>query len=48
MIAEDEIQLEATNYKKNGQPFTNILSVIPLQLAPSGHKYIVEFNFELE
>lgn len=43
-----EIQLQVHNYKRNGQPFTNILSIIPIQLASNGRRYAVGFQSELQ
>lgn len=42
-----EIQLQVYNYKKNGQRFTNVLSIIPLQLGPSRHNYAVGLQCEV-
>jgi PAS domain S-box-containing protein len=45
--SKQEIQLQVYNYKKNGQRFTNILSIIPLQMGLSHHNYAVGFQCEL-
>jgi len=42
-----EIQLGVRNYKKNGQPFTNMLSIIPLTLGADGHRYAVGLQCEM-
>ena len=42
----DEIQLEVTNYKKTGQRFTNILSIIPVQWDSTDYRYAVGFACE--
>lgn len=41
-----EIQLEVTNYKKNGKRFTNILTIIPVPWDASGYRYAVGFQSE--
>jgi PAS domain S-box-containing protein len=46
--AQEEVQLQVTNYRANGNPFTNILSIIPVQLGPGGYRYAVGFQVELE
>jgi PAS domain S-box-containing protein len=46
VYSQNEIQLRVTNYKRNGQRFTNLLSVIPVQ-SPNGHHYSVGFQMEL-
>ncbi|ODA75868.1 hypothetical protein RJ55_08509 [Drechmeria coniospora] len=46
--ARQEIQLTLRNYKKNGKPFTNILSIIPLDLDSSGSRYAVGFQVETD
>lgn len=45
---QEEVQLQITNYKKNGAPFMNILSIIPVQLGSSGYRYAVGFQVQLE
>ncbi|KAH8176827.1 PAS domain-containing protein [Sarocladium implicatum] len=42
-----ELQLELTNYKKNGTRFTNALSIIPVTPNGSDYRYIVGFQVEL-
>lgn len=42
----DEIQLEVTNYKKNGQRFKNVLSIIPVQWDSADFRYAVGFLCE--
>ncbi|TQV97669.1 vivid PAS protein VVD [Cordyceps javanica] len=42
--ARDEIQLYITNYKKNGQKFTNLLSMIPIRLPDDETQYSVGFH----
>lgn len=39
-----EIQLYITNYKKNGQQFTNLLSMIPIRLPNDETQYAVSFH----
>lgn len=39
-----EIQIELWNWKKNGQPFRNILSIIPIVM--DGHRYAVGLQCE--
>ena len=43
-----EIQLRLTNFKKNGQPFHNLVSIIPLDLDSSGVRYAVGFQVEVD
>lgn len=42
----DEIQLEVTNYKKNGQRFNNVLSIVPVQWDSADFRYAVGFLCE--
>lgn len=42
-----ELQLEVTNYKKNGKRFTNALSIIPVMPQGSDYRYAVGFQVEL-
>ncbi|KAG6006201.1 hypothetical protein E4U21_007240 [Claviceps maximensis] len=42
-----EIQLNVVNYRKNGQEFTNCISIIPLTLDDSGYQYAVGFAVEV-
>ncbi|KAI5464729.1 PAS domain-containing protein [Mariannaea sp. PMI_226] len=44
----EEIQLAVTNYRKNGQPFTNMLTIIPVPWDASGARYSVGFQSEIE
>lgn len=46
--SREEIQVQITNYKKNGQPFTNILSIIPVQWDSPEYRYAVGFQVEME
>ncbi|CAG9999053.1 unnamed protein product [Clonostachys byssicola] len=46
VYAQQEIQTRICNYKKNGQPFINFLTVIPVQLH--GRRYSVGFQCEDE
>jgi PAS domain-containing protein len=48
VTAHDEIQLQVTNYKKSGQRFTNILTIIPVAPTALGYRYAVGFQVELE
>lgn len=43
-----EIQLQVSNFKRNGKRFTNILSIIPLQIGPNGNWYSVGLLSEVE
>ncbi|KFH41142.1 White collar 1 protein-like protein [Hapsidospora chrysogenum ATCC 11550] len=42
-----EIQVRLCNYKKDGQRFTNILSIIPLEIGPFHHRYAVGLQCEV-
>ncbi|KAK0382763.1 hypothetical protein NLU13_9859 [Sarocladium strictum] len=42
-----ELQLNVTNYKKNGERFTNALSIIPVMPQGSDYRYAVGFQVEL-
>ncbi|KAM3554970.1 hypothetical protein ARSEF4850_006221 [Beauveria asiatica] len=42
--SRDEIQLYITNYKKNGEKFTNLLSMIPIRLPDDKTQYSVGFH----
>lgn len=42
-----EIQVRLCNYKKDGQRFTNILSIIPLETGPFRHRYAVGLQCEV-
>lgn len=43
VAARQETQVEVLNYKKNGDPFTNLISVIPVAWDLSHVKYLVGF-----
>lgn len=43
-----EIQLNIVNYKRNGQAFTNGLSIIPVSLDDSGFRYALGLQVDLE
>ncbi|KAF7539857.1 hypothetical protein G7Z17_g12321 [Cylindrodendrum hubeiense] len=43
----DEIQLRVTNYRKNGERFTNLVTIIPVPHA-DGPRYSVGFQSEVE
>ncbi|KAG5934015.1 hypothetical protein E4U53_000792 [Claviceps sorghi] len=45
--ARKEIQINVVNYRKNGQAFNNLLSIIPLTLDDSGYQYAVGFAVEI-
>jgi PAS domain S-box-containing protein len=45
---QDEVQLQVTNYKKDGRRFTNILTIVPVAPTPTGYRYAVGFQVELE
>ncbi|KAG5997323.1 hypothetical protein E4U43_002668 [Claviceps pusilla] len=42
-----EIQLNVVNYRKNGQIFNNLISIIPLTLDDTGYQYAVGFAVEV-
>ncbi|KAG6035500.1 hypothetical protein E4U41_006054 [Claviceps citrina] len=42
-----EVQLRVVNYRKNGQKFNNLVSIIPLTLDDSGYQYAVGFAVEV-
>ncbi|OAA70497.1 GATA transcription factor LreA [Cordyceps fumosorosea ARSEF 2679] len=44
VASRNEIQLHITNYKKNGQKFTNLLSMIPIRLPDNETQYSVGFH----
>ncbi|OAR05776.1 hypothetical protein LLEC1_07172 [Akanthomyces lecanii] len=44
VAARNEIQLYITNYKKNGQKFTNLVSMIPIRLPKDETQYAVGFH----
>ncbi|KAF4125646.1 pre-rRNA-processing protein SRD1 [Geosmithia morbida] len=49
MAQSKEIQLPITNYKKDGQPFKNIMSIVPLKLGLGDemHNYAVGLQCEV-
>ncbi|KAL6361811.1 hypothetical protein LRP88_05287 [Fusarium phalaenopsidis] len=48
VFSGQEIQLPVTNYKKHGQPFKNLLSIIPVPVDSSGSQYCVGFLCETD
>lgn len=42
-----ELQVEVTNYKKDGKRFTNALSLIPVMREGSDYRYVVGFQVEV-
>lgn len=44
--ATKEVQVEITNYKKNGKRFTNIVTILPLLPDADGHHYVVGLQAE--
>lgn len=44
VASREEIQLYITNYKKNGQRFTNLMSMIPVRLPDNDTQYAVGFH----
>ncbi|POR31496.1 White collar 1 protein [Tolypocladium paradoxum] len=45
--ARKEIQLKLTNFRKNGQRFKNVVSIVPIDLNASGSHYAVGFHVEV-
>ncbi|EGR45219.1 glycoside hydrolase family 15, cellulose signaling associated protein envoy [Trichoderma reesei QM6a] len=45
--AHQEVQVRIVNYKKNGTPFTNVVTILPLWADPSGHHFAVGLQAEL-
>ncbi|KAL6875146.1 glycoside hydrolase family 15, cellulose signaling associated protein envoy [Trichoderma novae-zelandiae] len=45
--ASQEIRVHIVNYKKDGTPFTNVVTILPLWADPNGHHYAVGFQAEL-
>lgn len=41
-----EVRVEITNYKKNGERFTNIVTILPLAPDADGHHYVVGLQAE--
>ncbi|KAM5346706.1 hypothetical protein ACJ41O_009711 [Fusarium nematophilum] len=48
VLSGQEIQVPVTNYKKHGQPFKNLLSIIPVPVDESGSRYCVGFLCETD
>lgn len=48
IATRNEIQLCATNFKKNGQRFTNMMSMIPIQLPGDDTHYAVGFHVDID
>ncbi|KAH0434000.1 vivid PAS protein VVD [Colletotrichum camelliae] len=46
--ANTEVQLEVLNFKKDGTPFVNILTMIPVRWDSPGFRYSVGFQVERE
>lgn len=44
VASRNEIQVYITNYKKNGQRFTNLMSMIPIRLPNDNVQYAVGFH----
>ncbi|KAK2596672.1 hypothetical protein QQS21_006247 [Conoideocrella luteorostrata] len=42
-----EVQLKVVNYRKNGERFNNLISIIPLEMDDSGYQYAVGFAVEV-
>ena len=45
---QQEIQVQILNFKKDGTPFTNVISIVPVELLSTGYRYAVGFQVELE
>ncbi|KAK7413879.1 hypothetical protein QQX98_007220 [Neonectria punicea] len=43
----EEIQLQVTNYRKNGERFTNLVTIIPVPWTPNEPRYSVGFQSEV-
>lgn len=43
-----EVQLRVVNYRKDGQRFYNMVTIIPVDLDDSGHRYAVGFSVEVQ
>ncbi len=41
-----EIQVEVLNYKKDGTPFTNLLTMIPVRVGSDSYNYAVGFQVD--
>lgn len=48
IAARREIQVELVNYKKNGQRFNNILSIVPVEMDVAGYYYAVGFQVQID
>ncbi|KAF5234337.1 hypothetical protein FANTH_12170 [Fusarium anthophilum] len=48
VCAGREIQTPVTNYKKYGQPFNNLLTIIPVPVDETGLRYCIGFLSEMD
>lgn len=48
MDSRTECQMQTTSYKKSGQCFANIISIIPISMPESGANYSVWFHGEYQ
>ncbi|EWG39191.1 hypothetical protein FVEG_02125 [Fusarium verticillioides 7600] len=48
VCAGREIQIPVTNYKKYGQPFNNLLTIIPVPVDETGCRYCIGFLSEMD
>ncbi|PHH85452.1 hypothetical protein CDD83_389 [Cordyceps sp. RAO-2017] len=48
VTARKEIQVQLHNYKKNGECFNNILSIIPVEMDVAGYHYAVGFQVQAD
>ncbi|TEA18925.1 White collar 1 protein [Colletotrichum sidae] len=48
VVENDEVQLEVVNFKKDGTPFVNILTMIPVRWDSPHFRYSVGFQVERE
>ncbi|KAF4338270.1 vivid PAS VVD [Fusarium beomiforme] len=48
VFARKEIQIPVTNYKKYGQPFNNLLTIIPVPVDETGCRYCIGFLSEMD
>ncbi|KAM4062890.1 PAS domain-containing protein [Hirsutella rhossiliensis] len=46
--ARREIQVELVNYKKSGERFNNVLSVVPVEMDVAGYYYAVGFQVQID
>ncbi|KOS17232.1 White collar 1 protein [Escovopsis weberi] len=44
----EETQVAVTNFKKNGEWFTNLVSIVPLEKEPSGNQYAIGFQVQID